>query len=202
MGRGRKHPPEAAPRSEYGGRLVLALDPETSRGLAAPATRAVPPAGSAQAGRRHRVSEHLQPGQTLPGIPGLGHRLESPGERGGQRRKGRFPVSAGGRRETRAALGGPEQIEAARRTRRWPREGAGGRSERGWGRGTGLAPREAWRCGGVARACSFLQDHQLFRVRSPASWPTRGHFPPEWTVKPKGCQTVWNLWGSYTVHSF
>lgn len=85
--RGSRHPPEAAPTPEHGGGPVPTLGPETSRDLAAPAARVLPPAGSAQAGRRHRVPEYLQPGQALPRIPGLGHRLEGPGERG--RRYGR-----------------------------------------------------------------------------------------------------------------
>lgn len=81
--RGRKSTPEAAPKLEHGGRSGPPLEPEPSQGLAATTSRALPPPGGAQAGRRHRIPEHLQPGQALPGIAGRGHRLEGPGEPGG-----------------------------------------------------------------------------------------------------------------------
>lgn len=81
--RNRKRPPEATSKLKYGGRPVPSLGPKPSQNLAAPAARAPPSPGSAQAGRRDRVSEHLQSGQALPGVAGLGHRLEGPGEPGG-----------------------------------------------------------------------------------------------------------------------
>lgn len=81
--RGRKRPPEAAPRPEHGGRTVAVLGPEPSRILVAPAARALPPPDSEKTGRGYRIPEHLQSGQALPQIAGLGHRLEGSGEPGG-----------------------------------------------------------------------------------------------------------------------
>lgn len=79
---GRMRQPEVAPRPEHGGRPIPARGPERSPSLAAPVTRALPAPGCAQAGRRHRVPEHLQPRQALPRIPGFGHCLEGAGEPG------------------------------------------------------------------------------------------------------------------------
>uniref|UniRef100_A0A8I6A3T5 Large ribosomal subunit protein mL62 n=1 Tax=Rattus norvegicus TaxID=10116 RepID=A0A8I6A3T5_RAT len=75
---------------EHGGRLGPTLEPEPSWNLVAPAARALCSPDSAQTGERHRVQEHLQPGQAVPRIQGRGYRLEGPGEPRKAGRKGRF----------------------------------------------------------------------------------------------------------------
>lgn len=80
----------SCPEAEHGDRLGPARGPEPNWSLASPAARALPAPDPAQAGRRHRVPEHLQLGQALPRLQGIGHRLEGPGEPGRAGRKGRF----------------------------------------------------------------------------------------------------------------
>lgn len=82
--------PEAASKIQHGGHLVLALDLEESRIPAASAACKLPSKCSKQASIWRRVPQHLQSGQTLPRVQGIGHCLENSGEPGKPGRKGRF----------------------------------------------------------------------------------------------------------------
>lgn len=164
------HRPEAVLSDEHGGGLGPALGPAPSWNLAAPAARALCSPGSAQTGRRHRIPEHLQPGQALSRVQGRGYGLEGPGEPGRAGRKGRV-LSLLGDAGKRAARG----LGLLR---------AGGlvalATRAGPGRGGG---------GGRERACLLC----IFRGHSfPASvsWSSGPHSmgnvnqgPSEWTIK-------------------